>query len=330
MQLSVVVLSLCIVVMAGYAAKKRGILAVEDTKVINRIIVDFAVPALIFNAVYQQHISHDMVVTTGVFILCELVVMGLALWAMKAFGKPAPTRGAFSVCAAFGNTAFIGYPVTAAAYSAVSFAHSHSASLADGQVFASKAMAAAVMYDQIGTFVILYLIAVPIMISLGKHAKYGEVNRRKDLIDAFLHPSLIVLAITLLLNAFHIQVPSIVKHVATTLSGAVAPLVMISLGLMLKTSQLFKKDNMGLVLGILLLKMIVMPVVIYLATMKLPIDPLIRAVAVTTGAMPPAMQCAVLSERYGCERGIAAVSAILGAILTALSLPLIISIMGVG
>ena len=330
MQLSVVVLSLCIVVLAGYVAKKRGVLAMQDTKVINRVIVDFAVPALIFNAVYQQHISRDMMVTTAVFIVCELLIMGLALWVMKLLGKPAPTMGSFAACAAYGNTAFIGYPVTAAAYSAVIMSRSYGLSLEAGGLLASKAMAAAVMYDQIGTFVVLYLVAVPIMISLGKQGPYGGVTRRKDLIDAFTHPSLVVLAITLLLNAFHIRVPMIIEHVAKTLAGAVAPLVMISLGLMLKTSQLFKKDNMGIVLGMLLFKMLLMPLLIFVATMKLPIDPLIRAVAVSTGAMPPAMQCAVLSERYGCERGTAAVAAILGAILTALSLPLLMKVMGLG
>ncbi|MHB1460683.1 MAG: AEC family transporter [Armatimonadota bacterium] len=330
MQLSVVVLSLCIVVLAGYIAKKRGVLAMQDTKVINRVIIDFAVPALIFNAVYQQHISRDMILTTAVFILCELFIMGAAMWVTKALKKPAPTRGSFMACAAYGNTAFIGYPVTAAAYSAVSMAHVYGVSATSGQLLASKAMAAAVMYDQVGTFVVLYLVAVPIMITLGKQSTYSGATRRQDLISAFTHPSLIVLALTLLINAFGITVPKIVEHVATTLAGAVAPLVMISLGLMLKTSQLFKKDNMGIVLGMLLFKMFLMPLVIYLATMRLPIDPLIRAVAITTGAMPPAMQCAVLSERYGCERGTAAVSAILGAIITALSLPLLMKLIGLG
>ncbi len=330
MNLTIVVLSLCIVVLAGYIAKKRGLLAAQDTKVINRIIVDFAVPALIFKAVYQQHISVDMMITTGIFIVCEIVVMLLAILAARAAGKPAPNVGSFLACAAFGNTAFIGYPVTAAAYSAATMANSYNVSLSDGKVLASKAMAAAVMYDQIGTFVILFLVAVPIMISLGQRSGESKLDRKRDLIAAFTHPSLIVLALTLIINALHIRVPVIIETVASTLTGAVAPLVMISLGLMLKTSQLLKKETIGTVLGMLSFKMLLMPLIIYLVTMKMPIDPIVRAVAVTTGSMPPAMQCAVLSERYGCERSSAAVAAILGAVLTAALMPVLMRLIALG
>ena len=330
LQLIEVVLALFIVVLAGYVAKKRKVLAAHDTGVINRIIVDFALPALIFRAVYQQQISKDMMVATGIFIAAELITLGLALLVIKPFRKVSPVVGSFAVCAAFGNTGFLGYPVTTAAYSAASLAHSFGIPLSDGKLLAAKAMATAVMYDQIGMFVVLYLVAVPILVAMGKQPGRNSVIGRNELSKAVLSPSFLALMGTLLLNVFHIQVPVIVLHVAATLAGAVVPLVMISLGLMLETRQLLKGENVGLVLGILVMKMAVMPLIIFLGTARLGLDPLVRAVAVTSGAMPPAMLCAVLSERYGCERGLAAATAILGALLVALSMPLLMTLMGVG
>ncbi|MHB1460682.1 MAG: AEC family transporter [Armatimonadota bacterium] len=330
MQLIEVVLALFIVVLAGYIAKKRKVLAAQDTGVINRIIVDFALPALIFRAVYQQTISRDMMVATGVFIAAELITLGLAFLVIKPFKMASPIVGTFAVCAAFGNTGFLGYPVTTAAYSAVSLAHSLGVSLEQGKLLAAKAMATAVMYDQIGMFVVLYLVAVPILVAMGRMPSRNSAIGRYELQKAVFSPSFLALVVTLLLNVFHIQVPNIVLNVAATLAGAVVPLVMISLGLMLETRQLMKRDSMGLVLGILVMKMAVMPLIIYLGTAKLGLDPLVRAVSVTSGAMPPAMLCAVLSERYGCERGLAAATAILGALLVALSMPLLMTAMGVG
>lgn len=330
MQLIEVVLALFIVVLAGYIAKKRKVLAAADTTVVNRIIVDFALPALIFRAVYQQHISVDMMKATGIFILAELLTLGIALLLIKPFRKAAPVVGSFAVCAAFGNTGFLGYPVTSAAYSAASLAHSFGVSLDQGKVLAAKAMATAVIFDQLGMFVLMYLVAVPILSSLGRRTFEITSSRGSEVIKAVLSPSFIALVGTLLLNAFSIQVPPIVSNVATILAGAVVPLVMISLGLMLESSQLLKPHVMGLVVGILVIKMTVMPALIFLGTMKLGLDPLVRAVSVTSGAMPPAMLCAVLSERYGCERGLAAAAAILGALLVALSMPLLMTIMGVG
>ena len=330
MQLVEVVIALFVVVLAGYIAKKRGVLAGTDTGVINRLIVDFALPALIFHAVYQQSISKDMILTTVIFIAAELITLAAAFLVMKPFKIPSPMAASFAVCAAFGNTGFLGYPVTTAAYSAACLAHSFGVSVESGRLLAGKAMATAVIFDQIGMFVTLYIVAVPILVAMGRQTAPGGVDKRRELVKALASPSFLTLMVTLLLNFLHIQVPNIVLHVASTLSGAVVPLVMISLGLMLEGRQLMKRDSIGMVGGILALKMVLMPLIIYIGTARLGIDPLVRAVAVTSGSMPPAMLCAVLSERYGCERALAAAVAIVGALLVALSMPLLMTVMGVG
>jgi predicted permease len=302
------VLSLFLVLLAGYLLKRRGILQHSDTAVINRLILDVTVPAFVFHAVYQQHISADMVRAAWLFAILQVLMMGLLWIPVHLLRLPRPMIGTVLLTAVYGNTGFLGYPVVQAIFGKT-----------------EGAMAAAVVYDQ-------FAMAIPVLtVGVAVAMHYGGTGKPSwNELTAFLRtPTFLVLVATIALNALQVRLPLVITEAARLVAGATVPLVLLSLGLMLEVSPSQANRYSLPVVLVIGVKMLLFPYLMWWTTGWAGIQGVARLVAVTEAAMPSAMVNAVITARYGCDYQLATLVIVLGTLLTVVVLPIVATLLGV-
>ena len=139
------VASIFLLLMVGYAAKRFGALKAGDSAVVNSLVINLTMPAYIFIYTHERPLTSAMVKAPVVLFVGEMLILGLAYLAARAMKLDRRTTGALMLVAAFGNTGFLGYPVTGAAF------HNN-----------DHAVLAAVMMDQFGMSLPLCTVGVAV------------------------------------------------------------------------------------------------------------------------------------------------------------------------
>ena len=102
------VLSIFLLMLVGYAARKLRLLRREDCGVLNDIVIDPTLPAFVFNAIYsyKQPITPAMIKVPLAGLLAIFVMLAAAFVTARALGLKKSMYAAFILAAAFGNTGF--------------------------------------------------------------------------------------------------------------------------------------------------------------------------------------------------------------------------------
>lgn len=110
-----ITLPLFLLIGVGYGAVKLGFLSLENNKGLGSFVLNFAYPALVFNAISTLDISSaflfDYVFVYGGITIC-LYWTGLFI-SLKVLGRTAVQSALNGLGLIFCNTAFLGYPVLA-------------------------------------------------------------------------------------------------------------------------------------------------------------------------------------------------------------------------
>ncbi|SUA54980.1 AEC family transporter [Oligella urethralis] len=110
-----ITLPLFLLIGVGYGAVKLGFLNLENNKGLGSFVLNFAYPALVFNAISTLDISSaflfDYVFVYGGITIC-LYWTGLFI-SLKVLGRTAVQSALNGLGLIFCNTAFLGYPVLA-------------------------------------------------------------------------------------------------------------------------------------------------------------------------------------------------------------------------
>lgn len=267
------VASVFLLLLAGYGAKKIGILKSTDTRVVNSIVVNLTMPAFIFTSIHSRPIYPAMVKVPILGLALQTAVLGLAYASARTLRLDRRTTGGLMLAAAFGNTGFLGYPMVAAAFS-------HDA----------RAMPTAVMFDELAMSIMLNSVGVAIASSFG-----GKTFEWRSLLDFVRNPLFPSTVISLALRSVYVP-PTIMKTLEFLAAGTV-PLAMISIGLSLSGRSMKKYPTVFATSCVL--KMLIMPVMMYFVSPLAGVTGVIRQVAVVECAVPTAVIAGVIAGRYG-------------------------------
>ncbi len=259
--------------LAGYGAKRIGILKATDTRVVNSITINLTMPAFIFTSIHSRTLYPAMLKVPALGLALQAVVLGLAYASARALRLDRRTTGGLMLAAAFGNTGFLGYPMVMAAFS-------HD----------PRAMPTAVMFDELAMSVMLNSVGVAIASSFG-----GKSFEWRSLLDFLRNPLFPSTIISLALRSVYVP-PAIMKTLGF-LAGGTVPLAMISIGLSLSGRSIRKYPAaFGASCA---LKMLAMPVLMYFISPLVGVTGVIRQVAVIECAVPTAVIAGVIAGRYG-------------------------------
>jgi len=288
------VLAIFLLLLVGYLAKCLGVLRTSDSTVINSLLLNFTLPAFIFMAFRGVHLSRGQAFAPVAMQALQVLLLALAYIGGRAMKLDRRTTGGLMMAAAFGNTGFLGYPVTVAAFPTN-----------------RDALPTAVVIDEFGMALALYTVGIVVASAFG-----GSRFDWSGALTFLKMPSLLATVAGLLLRSYTLPQPLL--SALSYLGAATVPLAMISLGLMLTGSSIAASVKpAGLVV---LLKMGVAPLLMHFAMTTIGANPTVHDVAVLQAAMPSAILTGIFSARYGSNAAFVATAVFL---TTILSIPLI-------
>lgn len=291
------ILAIILMILIGYLAKRIGLLKVEDSVTLNKIVVNISIPALIFLAMYSADLSNIKVLVPITLIcivtgsLCGLIVYLFS----RAKGYSKKTKWTLVGTSTLFNSGFLGYPVVLG-------------------IFGSVGLVKAVFFDMGSTILFLCLGIFFILLFGGK---YTSIIRR-----TLLFPPLWAIILGILANILHFNLGFIPLNVLKYLSGAAIPIIMISLGLSLEIGGL--KNYFGAASFVSITRLIISPIIAFALVYSFGLSGLGGTVTVVEAGMPSAMLSLVLAASYDLDIKAAAACIFMSTILSMISLPILI------
>ena len=296
------VASIFLLLLVGYGAKRLRILSAKDTGVIDSIVINLALPAFIFSSMHDKPLTVGMIKAPFVGLSMEIAVLGAAYLIARKLRLDRPTTAGLMIAAAFGNTGYMGLPVVSAVF------HGDKA-----------AIQSAVMMDSFAMRILLCTAGVAVATFFA-----GERFSWQSALEFLKSPLSAAVVIALLLRTTH--VPGLLMSSITYMGNAIVPLSMISVGLNLSTGSV-RRWPLGIAAAVVL-KMALLPALVYLCLPLLHIEHAVGRVAVLEMAMPSAIFGGVIAGRYGANKEFVAGAIFASTLASTLVLPAVLMLVG--
>ena len=293
------ILAIILLILIGYIAKRIGLLKPEDSLTLNKVVINIAIPSLIFLAMFNADLS-NLKILIPITLICIItgILCGLLVYIFsRARGYSKKTRWTLVGTSTLFNSGFLGYPIVLG-------------------IFGATGLVRAVFYDMVSTILFLSLGIFFILIFGGK---YTSIIKR-----TVLFPPLWGIILGILANILHLNPGFIPLDVLKYLSGAAIPLIMISLGLSLEAGGL--KNYFGAASFVTLTRLIISPMIAILMVYILGLHGLEGTVTVVEAGMPAAMLSLVLAASYDLDVNAAAACIFLSTVMSMITLPILISL----
>lgn len=289
------ILAFVAIVGVGALLRVTGAVTREGAKPLNAVIVYVGLPAFIFKAVYGAHIDLALARVVAVAWVVFAVMLAIGWAGARLLRLPPKIAGGFILAVALGNTGYLGYPIAQA-------------------LFGQRQLPAAVFYDVFGTATLLVLVGF----AIAQH--YGESDQPQahPLRELLTFPPVVALVLALLARPFGL--PLVVRDGLELVSGLVAPLVMLSVGIALQFRSI-KREAVPLATAVGL-RLIVAPVLGFLVGSLVVGDGEALRLVVLQAGMPTMMLTLVVGDRFGLETDFIASAIFATTLLAAVTLPL--------
>ena len=307
---------LFLLIVLGYGLKRARLLHTSHVPILNGLVVNVTLPALIVKGLATAPtLPHGALDLPLGLLAAQGVTMALA-WALGRLGRfTPPVRGALLLVGVFGNSGFLGYPLTLALH--------------------PDQFPAAILMDQFGMTIAMYLSAPLIGARLGTAGGAGHGERASFLL--FLRsPLFLSLAVGSaarlipwpagLLHAPALaDIGQVLGQCLTYLGQGTTPMVLLALGAALRPGA--GRTHFRPLLLASALKLIVCPLVMWIVCRAMGLHGTLLAEGLLIGSMPTAVTASVLCAQHDLE-GDFAVSVTFGStVLAAFTLPLLLSLL---
>lgn len=272
----------------------------EAKQLLMTIIINIAVPAIIFNGIFNTEITDELMANmlTIFFISIALNIIGIGLgWVVAhLFGFRSLKARKIAILAGLGNTGFIGIPLCA-------------------QIFGPVGGLLAAIFDA-GLDVVVFSVAI-ILLQQGK--SFSVYN-----LKAIINIPIVAIIVGIVIAVIGFEPPSMIKDLAALLASLAAPLAMIYVGLLIPGFfQQKKKIPFRFVSISLVMKLLFFPIVMIVFLQALPLANELKQVAFIQVSMPTFMLATVLFARYANDEDTAVMTTVYSTLLSLLTIPLI-------
>jgi len=302
---------LFLLIVLGDFLRRARVLHIAHVPILNGLVINVTLPALIFLALtHAPSLPASDARLPLAFWLAEAVTMAAAYGLGRLLRLPRPTLGALMIVGVFGNTAFLGYPITL--------------SLLPSQ------FPATVLLDEFGCVIALYLSCALIGGAFGSK----ESDWRSAMLRFARSPllfSVIAALIVRLLPWPHglLVVPAfavaggVLSQCLAYLSQGTTPLILLALGVALQPRAALAAP--GAALLPCLLKLVLCPLAMWGACRLLRVGGDHLRVAVLQASMPTSVLASVLCAQNDMEGPLAVGVVFLTTVLSVISIPLMVT-----
>jgi malonate transporter and related proteins len=283
-----IVLPIFALILAGWGARRAGVLGPHATGEINRFVVWLALPALLFDIVANAH-WHDIwqPAFVATFAGGMAVVFAGTLALRLRPSRPLADAAIDALNAAYANTGFIGFPLLLS-------------------VFGPSALAPTLI-AAILTVCVLFGTAL-VLVEIGLQAE-GDARRVAGAVLGALarNPLIVAPLAGAVCLAFGLRVPMPVESFLKLLGGAAAPCALVALGLFLAEPREGACSGGGATGLIVALKLVAQPAATWaLALFVFRLPPPLTHQAVLLAALPTGTGPFMVAEFYRRKAGITA------------------------
>ena len=263
-----------VLIVIGYLSAHTGFVSKSFVNDASKLMLNFFLVATIINSVFSSGMESsfgEIAKIIGVMWLMLAISYIIAFVSMKLTKLPENRKPVFEMLVSNGNSLFIALPVAQQVYGSLSVFYISMASLP--------------------IYIMLYGYCV---YKLAK-GKFGAKFELKKLFT----PPLIASFVSLVIFLAGIPVPEVIKNVIGTMANATMPLSMLVVGASLggiSFAETFKDKDVYLA-GIM--RLVVVPIIVYLLLKLIPMDPMLMKSAVLISASSCAIMSTALSVRYG-------------------------------
>jgi hypothetical protein len=269
------------VIVTGWIVGYTGYLSRALSDALIHFAYNIAMPALLIVTIAQEP-GHSLinwrflVAFGGGSLLCFILVFGIMSIQVP---RSLASRTMYGMAASMTNTGFVALPVLQAIY---------------GPRAVLPAAIATVFVA-----VVMFPAAV-ILLELGQRDAHGSPAAPMVTVKhVVVNPMVISTLIGMLLSILDLRMPGPVTAYFGILADALTPCALFAIGLGLSIDGL--RANIGRASLLSLVKLIIMPLIVYGLSMSLGLDPLYTIAAVICAAVPTAKTVYILAGEYRCE-----------------------------
>ena len=266
--------------------RKKNILLETHSLTLAKLVTDVFLPAIVFSGLAGQEIKPDQLEPSLLMLALEIMCVLLAWTITKLLKFDRGIQGAVVFCSAFGSSTFLGYSIITQMY--------------PGN---AAALSEAVLISEIGVGYPIFILG-PVLAAYFGSQKPGW----KASLSFFKSPVFYALIAGILWSAAGLpgkenSLTSPLFHLTDVLSGALTPIAILTVGLMLKKPSV-RAIIIPLVI-VVAIKLILKPVAAGALASSFGFQELWREILVILAAMPPAVLGVVFIRRYGGDASLA-------------------------
>lgn len=288
----------------GYVLKKKNIITEEGRKMLTTMVINIFLTANIVHS-FCLEFSMDILKNCLAIILVSVAIQIMCVtMSATLYNRMEPRKKAcFQYATVVSNSGFLGNPVAEGIYGSL------------GLLYAS--------FYLIPTRIMMWSAGVSYFLNDGskKTSKWAVVKKVAT------HPGIVAVYVGIPIMLFQIKLPGFIDKTLTSLSGAMTPLTMILIGAIMAGADLKTMVTRATML-FSLLRLVIIPGVVYIACTLLKLDPVVSGVAVLLAAMPAGSTTAILAAQYDGDAEFASKCVVLTTLLSVVMIPVWATLVG--
>ncbi|TQQ84816.1 AEC family transporter [Peptacetobacter hominis] len=288
---------LFIIILVGYFVRRFNMLDDESTSKLSSLVMNIFLPAMIITAM-QIDFEAELIPKMLSLFVVSMVMFAVSIiisFIMKLFVKSESELGIYQYALVFSNSGFMGYPVVEAV-------------LGSGGIFY------AAIFNLPFNF---------ICFTLGVYFLSKGRPGKKFSLKSMVNSSIIAVVIGLILFFTKTKLPVFINEPLVLLGNVTTPLSMLVIGSMLAGSSATECFKMPKMYILTFLRLIVIPVAVFIVLKPFNFDSLVMAIPVVIGAMPSAANTAIMANEYGADVSLASQAVFFTTLFSVVSIPLI-------
>lgn len=302
-----IVIVLLILMFIGFAGARKGIFTPEVTKAISFLVFNVFLASSAFASICDNAPEMDASKLLQAIVVLSVVILLPHLISLVAgflFFRNNPSRSTAELCISVMNTLMFGLPIVQQVYGGMS-----------------------VMYMGLSSVpfnLTLYSLSIWRLV---RGSSEGGVKIRIKLKD-ILSPVLVATMIAMVFLLAELPVHPLLKKFLDSTAPATLPMSMIVIGATMARGSLAETFKDKRVYVVCLARLIINPLLIWLMLSPFAMDPMLLKTAVVIAGCPCGVVVSVMSLQYGKDALLASRSVMASTLLSVITLPIIIFLLG--
>lgn len=288
---------LFIIVVLGYALCKLGYMGDKFDQKLSTIVIDITCPALILSSVMGDTLPDRTLILPllGVGFLTYILLLVFGFWVPRLIAKNRDDQGMIGFALMFANVGFIGYPIVSS-------------------IFGPQSIFYAALLNMPNTF---FIFTAGVMLVKGEYS-IKSLNPK-----ILFSPAMLAAFAAALIVAFGLRVPDLVARPVTMVGGITVPAALMVIGSSMARLPLREIIGSGKVYVSSLVRLVVVPVTLYLVFRACGVDSVINNINTVVIAMPVASFGTMFCMKYGRNPSLMTEITFVTTVFSILTIPLV-------